>query len=100
MFPLVYNDFLLVDKTKLLQADKKVLSFVRNKRFEDSLPKKCLRESVNNYASLYSKEVVRFLDILLPRLADGFSEQRGAIFGFGPNAEADTKILLKVSTAC
>ena len=43
MFPCVYNDFLLVDKTKLLQADEKVISFVTNKRFEDSLPKKFAR---------------------------------------------------------
>ena len=31
-------------------------------------------------------------------MADGFSNQRGAIFGFGPNADDDTKTLLKVSS--
>jgi hypothetical protein len=43
--------------------------------------------------------VKKLLEIILPRLADGFSEQRGAIFGFGPKADEDTRSLLKVATA-
>ena len=30
---------------------------------------------------------------MLPRLAHGFSEQRGAIFGFGPKKDEDTGTL-------
>ena len=30
--------------------------------------------------------------------ADGFSVQRGKIFGFGPNSEDDTKNVLKISS--
>ncbi len=39
------------------------------------------------------------LKVLLPRLAEGFSIQRGAIFGFGPNSNDETGTLLKVSSA-
>ena len=54
---------------------------------------------MNNRASQYEKEVKKLLGIILPRLADGFSEQRGVIFGFCPKAEEDTRTLLKISTA-
>ena len=47
---------------------------------------------------MYTKEVKKLLIIILQRLADGFSEQRGALFRFGPKANEDTKTLLKVST--
>ena len=43
------------------------------------------------------REVKKLLGIILHRLAEGFSEQRGALFGFGPKADEDTKTLLKVS---
>ena len=38
------------------------------------------------------------LKIILPRTAEGFSEQRGAIFGFGPKATEDTGMVLKMTT--
>ena len=41
-------------------------------------------------------QVTQLLHIILPRLAEGFSDQRGAIFGFGPNAEEDTGTILKI----
>ena len=36
---------------------------------------------------------------MLPKLAQGFSAQTGAIFGFGPLKDADTGSNLKISTA-
>ena len=97
-FPMVYNDFLHSNRDNLLQADEKVVNFVSLEKFEKSLPKKCLRDSVNSCAAAYTKEVKKLLIIILQRLANGFSEQRGALFGFGPKANEDTKTLLKVST--
>ena len=41
-------------------------------------------------------QVTQLLHIILPRLAQGFSDQRGPIFGFGPNAEEDTGTILKI----
>ena len=55
------------------------------------------RECVKNCAIKYKKEVLQLLDITIPRLADIFSEQRGALFGFGPKKQDDTGSLLKIS---
>ena len=41
----------------------------------------------------YKKEVVNVLNLLLPMLAEGFSIQRGALFGFGLKA-------MKVQVLC
>ena len=41
-------------------------------------------------------QVTQLLHIVLPRLVEGFIDQRGAIFGFGPNAEEDTGTILKI----
>ena len=39
------------------------------------------------------------LKIILPQMAEGFSEQRGAIFGFGLRATEETgTVLLKMTT--
>ena len=41
-------------------------------------------------------QLTQLLHIILPCLAEGFRDQRGAIFGFGPNAEEDTGTILKI----
>ena len=46
-FPLLYNDFLNIEIDKLLQANQRVVTFVSKKKFEDSMPKECLRQTVN-----------------------------------------------------
>ena len=45
------------------------------------------------HISEYKTEIVNLLKLMLPKLADGFSTQRGKIFGFGPEAESDSIIL-------
>ena len=97
-FPTIYNDLSKPISDELLQTEKRVVNFVDDKRFKSSLPKECLRECVKNSALQYKKEVINLMEIILPRLAEGFSEQRGAIFGFGPHAEEDTGTLLKISS--
>ena len=94
-FPLLYSDCINIDSDKLLQDDQKVVTFVDTEKFEISLPK--VRESVNMCAVAYKREVKKLLGIIFHRLAEGFSEQCGALFGFGPKADEDTKTLLKVS---
>lgn len=97
-FPLIYEELSKPISEQLLQVDQRVSSFVDDKKFKSTLPKGCLSESVSNCASQYKKEVLKFLEFILPRLAEGFSEQRGAIFGFGPKAQDDTGTLLKISS--
>ena len=45
-----------------------------------------LRESFLNIIF----QVLQMLKIILPQMAEGFSEQREAIFGFGPKATEQT----------
>ena len=82
----------------LLQTEKRVAGFVDDYRFKLVLPKECLLESVQTCASQYEKEILRLLGIILPRFAEGFSAQRGALFGFGPKALDDTGTPLKISS--
>ena len=98
-FPLFYTDLknASLDLDKMMQTDTKIVDFVNKKEFERTLPKECLRECVNACIFEFKKEIKQFLSILLPRLADGFSDQRGALFGFGPKADESTDSLLKIS---
>ena len=41
-------------------------------------------------------QITRLLRIILPRLAECFSDQLGAIFGFGPNENDNTGTTVKV----
>ena len=62
------------------------------------LPKSCVLESLSGCISQYKKEVHYFLSICIPRLAEGFELQPGAIFGFGKLADDETNKALKIST--
>ena len=53
--------------------------------------------AVNDQLQTYKKEVLHLLSIMLPKLAKGFSDQRGAIFGFGPLQDSETGSVLKIS---
>ena len=97
-FPIMYDDLTKPISEQLLQTEQRLVNFVDDKPFKSTLPKECLRESVSNCASQYKKEVLQLLEILLPCLAEGFSEQRGALFGFGPKVQDDTGTLLKISS--
>ena len=45
-------------------------------------------------------EVTQILRMTYSRLTECFSDQRGAIFGFGPKANDDTGTILKVEGVC
>ena len=75
-----------------------VFDFVANDIFKKSLPKR-ISHSINSCMRQYKKEVVNILNVLLPILAEGFSIQHGALFGFGPKANDSTGTLLKLSAA-
>ena len=89
-FPTVYDNLADNVSEKLLQT------VIDDKRFKSTFPKECLRECVSSCASEYKKEVFQLLEIILPHLATGFSEQRGALFNFGPKANENTGTLLKI----
>ena len=45
---------------------------------------------------LSCNQVNQLPQITLPRLAEGFNDQRGAIFGFEPKSNDDTGTILKI----
>ena len=48
-------------------------------------------------AEKYSNAVTNIVGLMLNKFADGFSHQKGAIYGFGENQSMDTKTVLKIS---
>ena len=96
-FPILYNDLSNPNIERFLQTQQQATNFINDERFKSSLPNDCLLECIDSCCTVYKKEICQLLNIILPRLAEGFSEQRGALFGFGPKANDDTGTLLKVS---
>ena len=90
-FPMLYNDFKANITDAILHTEEKVASFVDNQTFQTSLPKPVLRQNVQQLSLMHKDNVLMILQTILPRLAEGFSVQRGALFGFGPNAN-DTNV--------
>ena len=97
-FPTLYKELTEVQPKDLITSDQ-VLSFTSKDFHEESLPKPCVLNSIIECAEKYHSEVISLLTIMLPKFAEGFSIQRGSIFGFGPNSEADTGTICKVATA-
>ena len=97
-FPKLYNELISVQAGKLITSEH-VLKFTSEDHHKKSLPKQCLVDSIVNCANLFRHEVLQLLNIMLPKLAEGFANQRGAIFGFGPCSEQDTGTVLKISKA-
>ena len=60
--------------------------------------KSAVLDSINATVFFYKEEITNLLCLILPGMAEGFSTQRGKIFGFGPAAEK-SGMTFKVSTA-
>ena len=81
----------------MMQTQKQVITFMTKEQFSKILTVKCLFAAIDDCITEYHDEIKELLGLMLPRLAHGFSEQRGAIFGFGPKKGEDTGTLLKVT---
>ena len=93
-FPKLYTDLCTVKPELLLDLTSPALSFVSKERFQACLYTDELLEPTKAVIENNRTEVVKVLIILLPQLAAGWSKQRGAVFGFGPDAdkECSTKV--------
>lgn len=83
---------------KLLMTNRHVLKFVTEKQFKDSLPKECLIDNLIDTAEEHRTAVTDMIGIFLNRFGEGFSTQKGAIFGFGKEKDDDTKTVLKIGS--
>ena len=97
-FKALNSDLKDTDPHKLLSTEK-VLSFTSSSVFHNSLPKKCLLENLKSIINEYQEPIADILKIALGMFADGFAVQKGALFGFGPQALDTTGTKLKISTA-
>ena len=82
MYPKLYKDLTSLSPQKFLTFNH-ICSFSPNKVHSISLPKPCILESIQASIDMYRKEIQQLMQSFLGRLAEGFSRQRRAIYGFG-----------------
>ena len=98
-FTKLYDELITTDAEMLLTTDQ-VFTFVTEKIFQESKPKQeYLVEALRQTLEMYPREIRKLVRICLKRFAEGFSHQKGAIFGFGPDADKDTGTVMKISEA-
>ena len=93
-FPKLHNDLVSANPADLLDLSKPAFSFVSKERFDNCVYDTSLLQPTLDVISEFSEEVIEFLRILLPKLAQGWDLQRGTIFDFGSGkgVESDLKI--------
>eukprot|EP00111_Clytia_hemisphaerica_P003054 TCONS_00008661-protein len=93
-FSQLYKELTEIQASCLLTLDR-VFTFVSEDTFQNSLPKKkFLLQSLQENINKYPKEIEKIIRIALEKFAEGFHHQKGAIFGFGKNAD-DEKMYSK-----
>ena len=96
-FPKLYEE-LQIDPVELLKPEQ-VLFFVPEipeKMFKETLVKTHLSNVLFTTCREYEEEVIKIMKICLLKFQKGLDTQKGAIFGFGSNAQADTGNVLKI----
>ena len=86
-FPTLYNDLKTVKPQLLLDLTKPALSFVSQQRFESTRYPSDLLRPTELLIEQHRENIIRVLEILLPRLAEGWARQRGSQFQFGEDQE-------------
>ena len=80
----LYSDLQNTTGESLFDITKPAFKFISNERFKESCkwPKEIM-SAVSSFVLENRQRVKDVLDLVLPRLADGFFLQRGNVFGFG-----------------
>ena len=97
IFHNLYEDLTTVHPSEFLQTKKPATKFTSPELFLKCLPKDHMVASIDACIVEHSAQIEQLIKLFLKKLAEGISDQKGAIFGFGPNAEKDTGSLLKIS---
>ena len=84
-FPILCNELNAVNPEDVCTTTNQVFHFVSNDIFKNVIKhtKDVVLQSIATNVEVYKSEVANLLKLMLSRLADGFSTQRGNIFGFG-----------------
>ena len=70
---------------------------MNNEVFIKALPKNDILGELLNVNQQHPSEIEQILSISWQKFAKGFSHQKGAIFGFGKNANNDIGSVLRIS---
>ena len=81
-FQQLYRDLLETEAENLLLLDKPAFSFVSEARFYQTHCDEEICEAIQQTINEIKPQVIKLLKMILPRLADGFKNQKGNIFGF------------------
>ena len=99
-FLTLYQEPNNIKRADMLNIERQIFTFVVNYMLKKPLPKECTLHSINSCIREYKKEVVnRSCNVLITMLAERFSIQRGALFGFGSKKNKSIGTLLKLSGA-
>lgn len=88
-FSKLYSDLTSVSPLAYLTTNK-VSTFIGDGTFNKSLPERILLDEVEKTIVDYKSEIIKIMKLALELFANGFSHQKGSIFGIGPQADCDT----------
>ena len=91
-FPILYQDLTTVKPALLLDLTKPAFKFVSEERFTRCLYSSDLLQPTVLIIEQFRTEIISVLNILLPKLAKGWTRQRGQIFGFGDTSPSDSTL--------
>ena len=93
-FPQLYTDLTTTNPENLLDLDRPAFSFISEERFKNSNFPEDLLEPARKVILENKEQVVKVVELLLPRLAKGWERQRGDQYGFGssPNLESAERV--------
>ena len=81
-FQQLYRDLFETEAENLLVLNKPAFSFVSKARFYQTQNDEEICEAIQQTINEMKPQVIKLLKVILPRLADGFKNQKGDIFGF------------------
>ena len=99
-FTILYNELISIDVSKMCSTEVQLFKFVSSSIFENVKKhiKTHILDSITSTVAIYKEQITNIMELIIPKLAEGLSTQRGKIFGFGPEATEEC-VAFKISTA-
>ena len=87
-FKQLYEDLISTEPEKLLDVNVPAYAFISEARFNETRYEADVCSAIETVANELRPDLLKVLRLLLPKLADGFKNQKGSIFGFGDSTES------------
>ena len=82
-FQQLYQELLDTDACTLLNVDEPAFKVVSTERFKQARYDQEICDAIVKVAASFRPQVIKLLEVILPKLAAGFQKQKGDIFSFG-----------------